>query len=87
MLERIPGVPEAVDALRVVGPVTADDYDKTVEPLLDEARRQGRRLRRLLEIGPEYDGVTAGAVWGKAETWRHHPSLLRRIEGYAIVSV
>ena len=66
--------------------MTRDDYEQTVEPLLDEARRQGRRLRLLLQFGPEFEGFTAGAVWGKTETWRHFPSLLRMIDGYAIVS-
>jgi hypothetical protein len=86
MLERIPDVPSGIDAVKAVGKLTEDDYAQTVEPLLDEARRQGRRLRLLLQFGPEYEGFTAGAVWGKAETWHHHPSLLRMIDGYAVVS-
>jgi hypothetical protein len=86
MLERIPDVPDGIDAFRAVGKVTADDYELTVEPLLDEARRQDRRLRLLLQVGPEYEGFTAGAVRGKTETWRHHPTLLRMIDGYALVS-
>ena len=86
MLQRIPDVPEGIDAFTVVGTLTADDYEHTIEPLLDEARRQDRRLRILLRIGPEFEGFTAGAVWGKTETWRHNPDLLRRIEGYALES-
>ena len=65
MLEKIPDVPDGVDAFRVVGKLTRDDYEKTVEPLLDEARRQGRRLRLLVQLGPEYEGFTAGAVWAR----------------------
>jgi hypothetical protein len=80
------GVPDGVDAFRVVGTLTADDYEKTVEPLLDEARRQGRRLRLLIQMGPEFEGFTAGAMWGKTETWRHYPSLVRMIGGYALVT-
>ena len=86
MLEKIANMPDGVDAFRAVGKLTRDDYEKTVEPLLDECRREGRRLRLLVQLGPEYDGFTADAVWGKAETWRHFPSLLRMIDGYAIVS-
>jgi hypothetical protein len=86
MLQRIPDVPEGIDAFTVVGTLTADDYEHTIEPLLDEARRQDRRLRILLQIGAEYESFTAGAVWGKTETWRHNPDLLRRIDGYALVS-
>jgi hypothetical protein len=86
MLERITGVPDGIDAFRVVGTLTGDDYEKTVEPLLDEARRQDRRLRLLVQMGPEYEGFTADAVWGKTETWRRYPALVRMIDGYAIVS-
>ena len=86
MLEKIPDVPSGIDAFRVVGMLTKDDYEQTVEPLLDEARREGRRLRLLLQFGPEFEGFTAGAVWGKTETWLHFPALLRMIDGYAIVS-
>jgi len=86
VLEKIPDVPEDIDAFRAVGTLTKDDYEQTVEPLLDEARRQDRRLRLLLQFGPEYEGFTAGAVWGKTETWLQFPALLRMIDGYAIVS-
>ena len=86
MLDRIPDAPDGVDAFTVVGTLTAGDYEHTVGPLLDEARRQDRRIRLLLRIGPEFEGFTAGAVWGKTETWRHHPDLLRRIDGYALVT-
>jgi SpoIIAA-like len=86
MLEKIREVPDGVVALRAVGKLTRQDYEQTVEPLLDEARRQGRRLRLLLQFGAEYEGFTADAVWGKTETWRHYPSLLRMIDGYATVS-
>ena len=52
MLQRIPDVPEGIDAFTVAGTLTADDYEHTVEPLLDEARRQDRRLRLLLGSVP-----------------------------------
>ena len=57
-----------------------------VEPLLDEARRDGRRLRLLVRIGPEYQGFTAGVVWEKAEASFGTPSLLRLFDGYALVT-
>ena len=86
MFDKIPDAPEGIDAYRVVGTLTREDYVKSVEPMLDEARREGRRLRLLLELGPEYEGFTAGAAVGKAETWFQFPSLMRMIDGYAIVS-
>ena len=68
MLEGIPDVPGGIDAFRAVGTLTKDDYEQTVEPLLHDARREDRRLRLLLQFGPEFEGFTAGAVWGKTET-------------------
>lgn len=86
MLEKIPDVPDGVVALKAVGKLTKEDYEQTVEPLLDDSRRQGRRLRLLVQLGPEYEGFTADTVWGKTETWVRYPALLRMIDGYAIVS-
>jgi hypothetical protein len=86
MFERIPGVADGIDAFRIVGTLTREDYEKTVEPLLDEARRQDRRLRLLVQMGPEYEGFTAGAVVGKTDAWLRFPSLMRMIDGYAVVS-
>lgn len=86
MLQRDSGVSEGIDAYRVVGTLTREDYERTVEPLVDEAARRGRPLRLLLQVGPEFEGFTAGALWGKTETWLEHPSLVRMIDGYALVS-
>jgi SpoIIAA-like len=49
-------------------------------------RRDGRRLRLLVRIGPEYRGFTAGVVWEKAEVGLGTPSLLRLFDGYALVT-
>jgi hypothetical protein len=46
MLEKIPDVPEGIDALEAVGKLTKEDDERTVESVLDEARRRGRRIRR-----------------------------------------
>ncbi|MDD7967954.1 SpoIIAA family protein [Actinomycetospora lemnae] len=86
MLRKIPGLPDRIAGFDAVGRISADDYAATVEPLLAEAEGEGRRLRILLRMGPEYEGFTAGAVWGKAEAWMRHPRLWRSIEGYALVS-
>ena len=80
MLEKIADVPDGIDAFRVVGKVARADFEKTVEPLLDECRGQGRRLRLLLQLGPEYEGFTADAMWGKTETW-WHLSVDQRVHG------
>lgn len=63
MLERIGGGPDGIVAVRAVGKITGDDYAQLGGQMLD-ARERNRRLRVLLELGPEYEGFTAGAMWG-----------------------
>lgn len=86
MLEKIPDVPAGIDALKAVGKVTKEDYEKAIEPIFDHARRDGRRIRLLVQIGPEYEGFTPGVVREKAETGLRYFSALRLVDGYAIVS-
>jgi hypothetical protein len=86
MLKRIADVPEGIDALAAVGTLTREDYEQSIEPLFDEARRSGHPIRLLVEIGPEYDGYTAGAAWEKTANAFRNPSLVRLIEGYAVVT-
>lgn len=83
MIERLSDLPAGVDGLRAKGTVTREDYDSVVQPLLDEARSQGRRLRFLYHFGPEFHGFTAGAAW---EDVRLGLRYLRLFERCAIVS-
>ncbi|MEO8802308.1 MAG: STAS/SEC14 domain-containing protein [Rudaea sp.] len=67
MLERLLNLPAGIEGLKAVGKVTKEDYESVFEPLLDDARRAGRRLRFLYEMGPEFDGFTPGAAWEDAK--------------------
>lgn len=51
MLETLRDLPPGVTGVRAVGRVSREDYERTFEPLLDDARRDGRRLRLLYEVG------------------------------------
>jgi hypothetical protein len=86
MLKRIPDVPAGIDALAATGTLTKEDYERSIEPLFDDARRSGRRIKLLIEIGPEYDGYTAGAAWEKTANAFRNPSLVRLLDGYAVVT-
>ena len=66
MLERIPDLPADVYGLRATGVVSKGDYDKVVEPMLEEARREGRRVRFLYHLTPEFEGFTPAAAWEDA---------------------
>jgi len=83
VLERIENLPNGITGLRATGTVSKDDYDDVVHPLLSEARREGRRIRLLYHLPPEFDGFTPGAAWEDAHIGFRH---LRLFERLAIVS-
>jgi hypothetical protein len=81
MLEKLTDVPEGVVAIRAVGKVTREDYQRVLEPLLDEARRGGRRIRFLYEIGREFEAFTPSAAWEDAKVG------LRSLRSFAACAV
>lgn len=83
MLRPMTDLPAGIDGLAAVGRVSKEDYDRVMEPLLDAARRDGRKLRFLYEIGPEFQGFTPGAAWSDA---RLGLSYLRLFEAIAVVT-
>ena len=83
MLEKLKDLPDGIDGVRAIGKITKDDYDKVFVPLLDEARREGRRIRFLYELGPEFEGFTPGAAWEDAKIGLQN---LRLFDGCAIVT-
>ena len=48
MLKRVTDVPPQIDALTALGTLTKEDYKQSVEPLFDDVRRSGRRIRLLV---------------------------------------
>lgn len=55
------GVPAGIQAHETA---TADAYDQVVTPLVQRARRTGRRMRRLLDLfGPGFQRITGGTRW------------------------
>lgn len=83
MIERLRDLPAGIDGLRAKGKVTGEDYETVVQPALDEARSQGRRIRMLYHLGPEFDGFTAGGAWEDARLGLRY---LRLFERCAIVT-
>lgn len=83
MLEILTGLPAKVVGVKAVGTVSKDDYLNVMEPLLDQARSEGRRLRFLYQFGPEFDHFSPGGVW---EDTRLGFSSMRLFEGCAIVT-
>ena len=44
MIERLKDLPNGIDGVKAIGTITKEDYEQVFVPLLDEARREGRRL-------------------------------------------
>ena len=63
--------------------MSKDDYEQVLSPIIDEARREGRRLLFLYQFGPEIDGFTAGGAWENAKLGLQSTKM---VEGCAVVS-
>jgi hypothetical protein len=83
MLQTIENLPSGVWGLRAIGKVSKSDYEQVVRPALEEARRQGHRLRFLYHLGTEFDGFTPGGAWEDARVGLQY---LRLFERCAIVT-
>ncbi len=83
MIERIANLPPGISGLSADGRISKQDYERSVVPLLDEARRDGKRLRVLCEIALSFDGVTPSGAW---EDVKLGIGSIRRFDGIAIVT-
>ena len=83
MIEKLKDLPRGIDGVKAIGKISKEDYEQVFVPLLDEARREGRRIRFLYQLGPEFEGFTPGAAWEDAKIGLH---FLRLFDGCAVVT-
>jgi hypothetical protein len=62
MLEAMTDLPPNIHGLKARGRIMETDHDTLVQPLVESARKEGRPLRLLYELGPEYQGTSLGAL-------------------------
>ena len=55
-------MPEGTLGYRLWGRFTGEDY-KPILPRLEEAVEGGAEMRFLCQLGPEWEGMTGGAIW------------------------
>lgn len=77
------GFPGNVIAIRAVGEVTSRDYERTLIPLVSERAGRFGKLRLLMQLGPEFDSYSAGAIWDDARLGLTH---WRSFERVAVVT-
>jgi SpoIIAA-like len=83
VIEKLKDLPGGIDGVRAIGKISKEDYEQVFVPLLDEARREGRHIRFLYQVGPDFEGFTPGAAWEDAKIGLH---FLRLFDGCAIVT-
>ena len=83
MLEKIANLPSGVVGVKAFETVSKDDYEKVMEPLFDEARKAGEKLRFLYEFAPDFHGFSAAAAWEDA---RFGLGAVRQLAGCAVVT-
>jgi hypothetical protein len=83
MFEPIEGAPAGIVAFKAVGSVEGADYETVLRPAIEAALAGHGKIRIVIELGPEYEGYTAGAVWEDTKLWAPH---LRDWERCAVVT-
>ncbi|MEO8716276.1 MAG: STAS/SEC14 domain-containing protein, partial [Acetobacteraceae bacterium] len=63
MIEALPDFPGNVVAFACKGRVTRADYEAVLVPIVEQALQRQGKLRLYYQIGAEYTGIDAGAVW------------------------
>lgn len=63
MIELLDGFPEGVIACRLSGKLTRADYDRTIVRAVEAGFKQYDKLRVYCEVGENFKGAEAGAMW------------------------
>ena len=83
MIELMQDVPKNVVAFSAKGKVTGDDYENVIIPAVESKLKDYDKIRLLYQIGPEYTGYEAEAMWDDAKVGMKH---LTHFEKIAIVT-
>lgn len=82
MITVIEGLPAGIIGFEASGQVSAQDYQQTLDPLVEQAARSGAKVRALAVLGPDVD-YKGGAMLEDARLGLRNWSTWERI---AIVS-
>lgn len=63
MIETIDDVPDGVLGFRAVGDVTAEDYEKVLDPALDRALAAHEKVNLVMVLGDRFERYSLGAMW------------------------
>jgi hypothetical protein len=63
MVERIGGLPEGALGFRLRGKLSREEYKSELMQPIYDALERGDRLRILVELPDDFEGLDAGALW------------------------
>jgi hypothetical protein len=72
MIELMSGLPDNVLGLSASGEVTAQDYERTLIPAIEERIKRHGKVRVLYHLGPAFTGYSMGAMWDDAKVGMSH---------------
>ena len=77
MITQISGFPQGVVAVSYSGLITAEDYEKTLIPITEEALKANQKVRFYCEV-EEFEGFRLGAIFDDLKLGFEHLSRLQR---------
>lgn len=79
MIEQLTGLSPGVLGFRAHGQVTAADYENVIVPDIEAAFALNRKLRVLFQLGDDFSGFDAGAMWDDVKLGFRHISGWERV--------
>lgn len=79
----MPDLPDDTLGISVHGVVTAHDYAREIEPLIEAKLAEREEIKLIYRIGPEFERFTPGAMWRDAKVGMKN---LDRFSKIAVVS-
>ena len=77
MIERLSDLPDGVIGFEASGKLHAEDYRDVVLPAVEEAASRGEV--RFVIVIPDFDGLSAGALWQDLKVGVEHLGSWKRI--------
>lgn len=72
MIEIVERSAEGHMEIRATGRVTEQDYETVLIPAIESALSDGRPVRLFFQVGPGFEGYSAGAIWADARLGMRH---------------
>lgn len=79
MIERLTGLPDNVIGFSGHGRITGTDYEQHVIPAVEEVLANHDKIRVLYQLGEDFEGFDAGALWEDSKVGLSHLAAWERI--------